>query len=121
MQSPSYRKTAYSYAKESNWLSQNEREMILRDTYATTALKTISLGDRYELFKDLKEKKGKNKNGGSHGANNTELRMKRTSHSFYSPDTKVAAAAMRQTLAGGEGYGTQVQDPVRSGQKYQFD
>ena len=38
-----FKRDATSFAKEANWLSQNEREMIMRDKYATISLKTISV------------------------------------------------------------------------------
>ena len=53
-----FKRGSSSYAKDINWLSQNEREMIQKERYAVSALKTISLADRHDLFKDLSSKKG---------------------------------------------------------------
>ena len=116
-----FKRACSSYAKESNWLSQNEREMIQRERYAQDTLKTISLAERHDLFKDLRTKKGKNTSGGVYGQKNSDVTMKRTSKSFFSADTHLKAASYSQTITGRVGYGTQVQDPVLSKQPYQHD
>ena len=96
-----FRRTCTSLAVEQNWLSQNDREMILKDMYNTSALKRINISDRHELFKDLKSKKGTNKSGGVYGEQNEKVKMARTSKSFNTTNTFVKTASYSWTIPGG--------------------
>ena len=95
--------------------------MIQKDRYARSALRTISLAERHNLFKDLKSKKGTNISGGTYGNQSIKVKMARTSKSFNSTATNIKAACYNQTMPGGFGFGSQIQDPVVSRQPYQHD
>ena len=71
-----YYQNAKSEAVNRGWLSQNQREMLVKEMYSTQALKKISVDERSRLFENIN--KGKNLNGGTYGVNNTENTMRRS-------------------------------------------
>ena len=64
--------------------------------------------------------KGKNKNGGTYGNSNVDVEFRRSRQTFHDPKTTLRAASQTFYQSGQNGWSTQVQDPVNSGQKYQF-
>ena len=48
-----YYQTAKSEAVNKGWLSQNQREMLVKEMYSTQALKKISVDERAKLFENM--------------------------------------------------------------------
>ena len=108
-----------SVAIQNGWQSQDQRATNLRSRYAKSTLKRISVNEREALFQNLK--KGQNKEGGTYGKESQDVTMGRTSSTFWNQGATLKAASQSKVIEGRESWGTQVQDPVASSQKYQFD
>lgn len=72
------------------------------------------------MGKGFPKEKGMNLRGGTYGQNNCDVTFKRSAQTFYDPKKTLRAASQTFNQPGQRGWGTQVQDPVNSKQKYQF-
>ena len=107
-----------SQALQEGWKSQEERRLQMKEKHASM-LKPISIQEREELFSNIK--KGSNLEGGRWGKLNCTRQTRNSSQTFYNPGATLKAASWTRSHSGQRGWGTSVQDPHASGQKYQFD
>ena len=104
------------YSDTREWLkiggqSQEERRFNMENKHMPS-LKKMTLQKREELYGTLS--RGTNVNGGVYGKNNQDVKFLRTLPSFYNAGKTMRVASFDWTHQGDEGWGSQVQDPIRA-------